>query len=307
MSHYLFEKMSYQTFPAKIFITSIDYSSMHWHYDGEFILVLKGTLEIKLEKTEWLFNAGELVFINPKLVHGMKRTNQDNICLIIQLNERFFQESKHGIQQYAFFLNSQQRGLEPKIDIKIYRKILAEIGLISLDKAASDYRLKSKIYELLAELFENAEHEIRQFANGQETGDSEQLLRIIAYVEKNYRHSDIAQAIQNDFGINEKKLYRFLKKTTGQSFRELVQRYRLDQAKYMLSFTDKTILYIIDECGFGSENTFYRLFKMDVGVTPFVFRQQSVHQMATEKVNGYLDFDQSEAVTRLKKIVQETK
>lgn len=156
----------------------------------------------------------------------------------------------------------------------------------------------------MAELFENVEHEVRQLPKIKETDDSEQLLKIIAYVENNYMQPNITQEIQQDLALNEKRLYRFLKKTTGQSFRELVQQYRLDKAKYMLRFTDKTILYIIDECGFGSENTFYRLFKADVGLTPHAYRQQTLHQITNQQINGYLDFNQSEAVSSLEKIVK---
>lgn len=103
MSKYIFEKMHYQTLPAKIFITSIGYSSMHWHYESEFVLVLKGNLAVQLEKEQWLLGVGDLILINPKLVHGIKRTEQDNICLIVQLNERFFQAESHGLKKYVFF------------------------------------------------------------------------------------------------------------------------------------------------------------------------------------------------------------
>ena len=47
---------------------------------------------------------------------------------------------------------------------------------------------------------------------------------------------------------------------------------RIESAKKLLRETQKTMLEIIAECGFGSDRSFYRQFKEAVGESPYKYR-----------------------------------
>lgn len=51
-------------------------------------------------------------------------------------------------------------------------------------------------------------------------------------------------------------MIRYLKKHIGMSAKEVLDIQRVAMARHYLSETDKSVNYIIDCCGFGSEKTF---------------------------------------------------
>ena len=81
--------------------------------------------------------------------------------------------------------------------------------------------------------------------------------------------ADVANAI----GYNEKYISRFINKASSLSFTTLLATLRMDDAKSMLIETDKTMLEIAMDCGFGSERTFYRYFQALVGTSPKNYRK----------------------------------
>ena len=62
--------------------------------------------------------------------------------------------------------------------------------------------------------------------------------------------------------------------------------------------------YILDACGFGSEKTFYRVFREETGVTPNVFRQRGQVDHYDEALKGYLDYETAELKKILKTILE---
>ena len=54
----------------KLFTTAIDYSGFHWHYDYEFILVLKGQLNIINLRKKWKGICSQVPFIVLKYRQG---------------------------------------------------------------------------------------------------------------------------------------------------------------------------------------------------------------------------------------------
>ena len=82
--------------------------------------------------------------------------------------------------------------------------------------------------------------------------------------------------------------------------KEMIENLRIEKAKNLLKNTSKNMNYILDACGFGSEKTFYRVFREETGVTPNVFRQRGQVDHYDEALKGYLDYETAE----LKKILK---
>ena len=83
--------------------------------------------------------------------------------------------------------------------------------------------------------------------------------------------STVAKAL----GYSESHFSYTINKTTGFGFNTLLAMLRIESAKKLLRETEKTILEIVLECGFGSECSFYRQFKEATGVSPLKFRKFS--------------------------------
>jgi len=74
--------------------------------------------------------------------------------------------------------------------------------------------------------------------------------------------------------ISEKYLIQFLKEQTGMTFAKYVEDLRVERAKELLRNTEYSNETIAREAGFGSLNSFYRVFNKKTGVSPGAFRRK---------------------------------
>ncbi len=306
MNTYMYEAIEHKkNFPAKVFTTSIGRSYYHWHYDYEIMLVLKGSVYINVWPDVYTVNAGDIVLMNSKVVHGLQKTDNDNICLFIQLKKGLFENWQEENQKYRFYLNSVKEQIKPKVPYSQFVRTAALIGLECEGKTLTNlYRMQALLYTLVADLFEYAHYDIIQYSNNSaDEEESDILLKIIEYVEEYFYEEDIAEKLCNYIGMSEKTLYRFLKSHTNMTLKEMITTIKMEKAKYLLSTTDKPVSVIATESGFGNDKTFYRIYKKETGMTPTEYKQKKEHAKEQKEIQGYLEFKKSEAIKLLKSYV----
>lgn len=306
MNTFIYEIIEHdKNFPAKVFITSIGRSCYHWHYDYEIMLVPKGSVNMSILPEKFTVSAGNIVLVNSKIVHSLQSTNEDNICLFIQLKKDLFKYWQEENQNYRFYLNSVTRPLKLKAPYSRFIRTAALIGLESEGKTvASLYRMQALFYELIADLFEYVPYDIRQYAvDPDKEEEADILLKIIEYVEKNYYEENLSCKLCNYIGMSEKTLYRFLKSHTDMTLKDLLTTIKMEKAKYLLRTTDKPVSVIANECGFCNQNTFYRIYKKETGMTPNEYKRRGDHEQDNKEIKGYLDFNKREAVSLLKSYI----
>lgn len=310
MNSYIFETIEhYKENPAKIIITSIDHSDYHWHYDYEVIMVIKGELILSVLAESYVLKEGDVAFVNSKEIHGYRYSNEENICLIVQIKNEFFDLRDDKNQSYYFYLNSAKETVKPRISYEHFRKLLARIGIESGDKKqTSNLRIKGMVYMLISDLFDYIPYDILQYANeAVQVTDSEDILKIIQFIEDNIVSDNLTEELCKTIGMSEKSLYRFLKSRIDMTMKELIDVTRLNHAIYLLSYTDKDNSTIASECGFSNDNTFYRLFKKRYDMTPLEYKNKNLDDRKPpriKEVQGYLDFSKAEAITLLRKYIE---
>lgn len=306
MSLYRFESVELKNkYPVNIFITSIENSSFHWHYEYEIIIVLKGSINVNTTPKPMVMKENDIILFNPKNVHELKQTEEDNICLIVQLDQKVFKNTFEVNAIYNFYLNSVTNEIIPSIEYKHFIKNLTILGLKYLENNNENfYRINALIYTIVADLFQYVSYDICLSSNNT-SDDVETLIQIIEYLQNNLTDNEILKSLYKDLGISEKTVYRFLKENIGMSAKELVTSMKIDKAKHLLKYTSKTVNYIIYECGFGSENSFYRIFRKNVGITPNEYRIKEVILEKNPQIKGYLDIEENETKNILKKFLED--
>lgn len=307
MEYFVYENIEHEErCPVNIFITSIEVSRFHWHYDYELMLVLKGSIAVNTLPAPFVLQAGQIYLFNSAQVHELRKTEEDNICLFIQITPALFRSKSGGTRRFQFYLNSQSETNVPAIGYQPYIRQAASIGLLSTGTKTNGYRLQSKLYGLLADLFEFCVYDVHQSAAGKDQQeDAELLVNIIGYIRENSQEETVLEQLYKHFGMSEKTVYRFLKDNIGLSARELLLECRLEKAKYLLRFTEKPISFVVDVSGVGGENTFYRVFKKSTGLTPLEYRKRGGPASGRSEIKGYLHYSTSEAVMLLKKLCAE--
>lgn len=110
---------------------------------------------------------------------------------------------------------------------------------------------------------------------GRKKSNNERLKTdILDYIASHYADPALsAGSLASSLLISEKYVFSFVKEQTGKSLGKYIEEIRLLHAERLLLETDESNSAILKQCGFGSENTFYRAFSKKHGVTPAVWKE----------------------------------
>lgn len=98
--------------------------------------------------------------------------------------------------------------------------------------------------------------------------------RLKGYLDDNFSRPELtADLVSRETELSEKAVYMLLKERTGTTFAVYLETLRLEYAKKCLQQTDWSNERVAEEAGFGSTNSFYRIFRKKTGVSPNVYRK----------------------------------
>ncbi|MDF2961645.1 MAG: AraC family transcriptional regulator [Paenibacillus sp.] len=102
--------------------------------------------------------------------------------------------------------------------------------------------------------------------------------KVIQYIHTHYRDDLTLSGLAGRFGFSVPYLSELFKRTVGQNFVTFVHDVRIRQACGLLISTEMSVLDIALETGYGSYNTFARIFRENKGMTPAAFRKSHTLQ-----------------------------
>ncbi|MCR8634051.1 AraC family transcriptional regulator [Paenibacillus radicis (ex Xue et al. 2023)] len=102
--------------------------------------------------------------------------------------------------------------------------------------------------------------------------------QVIQYIHNHYRDDLTLSGLAERFGFSVPYLSELFKRALGQNFVTFVHDVRIRQACGLLISTEMSVLEIAMETGYGSYNTFARIFRESKGITPAGFRKGHLSQ-----------------------------
>lgn len=102
-----------------------------------------------------------------------------------------------------------------------------------------------------------------------------QVEAITAFLAANYNDDISTTDIGHAVGLHPNYAMTLFRRECGMSIWQYLIRLRLSQAQLMLMTTDKTVLAIALESGFGSLARFYAAFTRECGISPGEFRKRA--------------------------------
>ena len=105
--------------------------------------------------------------------------------------------------------------------------------------------------------------------------DMQQIMEILAYIEKNCLTVTLKSAADR-FGFHHNYLSAYIKKNTGQPFKELVITQRMCQACFYLTNTDMPVYEVADRIGYDNLGFFYKKFEKIYKMTPQMYRELKI-------------------------------
>lgn len=257
--------------------------SKHSHNYLEINYVLSGEVTQILDGNKLTLKQGEMVFLSRNAKHEFLPANEGDILLNFIILPEFFTfifpfiDSQGNMKKFLLNLLSNKDENNSIIfrlgNCEPVQNLIQNILMTYEEKdERMNELLRSYFLVLIYELLKHAEEaEQTETANY----DSVLLFKTYNYIENNYvggSLKELSEILKEDYNYLSKKL----KKLTGFSFQQLLEKERLKVSKNLLETTDISINDIAYHVGYNNLTFFYSLFKKRVGMTPLQYRKQSL-------------------------------
>ena len=91
-------------------------------------------------------------------------------------------------------------------------------------------------------------------------------------ITQNYREASLSN-VAREYGVSLAYVSECVRAQTGKTYKELLQRHRMETAARLLRRSDLNIQQIIAQVGYENTSYFYRLFHERYGLSPREYRQ----------------------------------
>ncbi|MBR6675739.1 MAG: AraC family transcriptional regulator [Clostridia bacterium] len=252
----------------------------HWHPDFEIATAECGTLDYQVGGRHVILEAGDSIFVNGNMLHGIKQISGDvadpmpNIVfygtLIAPETATIYQKYILPIAQcdslpFIVFRHDDSAHREVNCLIKdTYRQLSEKRECYEL----AVQRNISRIFEFIACNFESlpkAETTRIQINN------QIRVQKMLKYISENYSEQVTLDDIAKAADISRSEAGRCFQAYMGCSPVEALIQYRVQTAHRLLSEKSQTLQQISYACGFNSVNYFSRCFKKKYGYAPSQF------------------------------------
>ena len=260
----------------------IDKNNAFWHFHPELELVYvnKGQGKTHIGNHLSYFNNSQLILIGANLPHNgfADRLTANGTETTVQFKSDFLGADFINIPEMTHvsaLFDRAKKGIrfgietKAKIGVKI-DKLHKHTGLDHVLKFLSilNYLAKTKDYTLL-----NADG-IALETNPQ---DSDKISSIYKYVNNNFQNHITLDEIADKVSMTVPAFCRYFKKTTGKTFTQLVNEYRVVHATKLLNESQMSIADICFECGFNNFSHFNKQFNDVTGKSASQYRKEIKH------------------------------
>ena len=227
---------------------------LHLHSSFELVTVTEGEMLVNIDKKQYSITCGEALLIFPNQMHSLSTPEHSRHLLCIF--------SPKLVQAYSGVFLSKRPTNHKFYPHSFYINQLSELG-----QKGNSLKAKGLLYSLCDEFDSSTTYE------DHDSEKQDLLLKIFQFVETNYNKTCTLEALSEQISYHSVYLSRYFKQCTGLSYTDYVNRYRVNEAGYILKNSDLNILQIAYDCGFESLRSFNRNFKSIMGVAPSEFRK----------------------------------
>ncbi len=266
-------------FPVNVFNTDVQVFPPHWHERIEIVYVLGEELKIGVNNSVYTLNKRDILIVGMGEVHYFLMQPQKCDRIIVHFELSLFGSLANSI--------SGRRLLNPLIPFcpdnelsafsihAFFERIILAIQQETQHKEKGfQFILGARLYELAAGIIRYIPNEKLCAAEMNKQMKKLQLLEQVAqYVDRNLYREITLEEVSKHVNFSMYHFTRFFKDTTGMTFWQYLNNYKVSKAANYLINTTDTISEIAFNSGFNSIKTFNRVFKQIKGCSPSEFKK----------------------------------
>lgn len=236
-------------------------------------------------RTKYDHDCGSMMFVKPRQVVEMKNLHLDEDGFLMYIHEDFLNGHilHNEIKKYHYFDYEVNEALHlsPKEEVTIwdlYRKIENEYN-----NNQDEYSREIILANVGTMLKYSQRFYKRQFINRTEISGKtvskfvDEMDQYLANGLLNTKGLPSVQYMAERLNISSGYLTDVLKQESGKTALEHIHIYLISEAKNRLKYEEQSVSEIAYALGFDNLSYFSRLFKKEVGMTPILFKKQSLN------------------------------
>ena len=236
----------------------------HIHQFSEMVYVMNGSLKAKIDNVDYNINAGEIAIITPFQIHEFMSEESVEFYMCVFSN--------NCVPNYHVdidFFHNRERSVfaaSPSLKMQI-KDMLGEIKHpLNISGTDVPRKIKSVFYSAFSEFCDKSPNIVT-------TKKNDVLSALFLYLNEHYKEKITLKSIGQALGYNPKYISQCLSVLPDMSFPTILNSLRIDNAKKLLLSSNFKMIDIAYECGFESEQSFYRTFLKIAGMTPGEYRK----------------------------------
>lgn len=235
-------------------------------------LCLYGELTVEINMIEHHISTGNLVITLPEDILQHKEISDDVKGLFIIVSQQFIEEAFPQIEEILpLFLHIQKY---PCLNLSVQECVrIQSFYNFFIQHLEDNSFYKNKIVRsILQSLIYYIAGIINLDKDNKRERKDELFTRFVQLIIKNYKKNRKLDFYADKLFITPKYLSDVIKKISGRSAHDWIDRYILLEAKILLRSSHKTIQQIADELNFPNNSFFSKYFKKHCGMTPKEYR-----------------------------------
>lgn len=243
--------------------------TLHWHERMEVLRVQSGCIQVEIDGTPLLLQAGDAVIIYPGQTHVgtalSKGVSYDGVMFDLSL-------LKNGTVAYTRYVEPLLNGTvtcgNKALSPELCREIDALIALPESTSEGNSLQAVGHLYTFLGLLYQNGGEQ-----QAPQPVPENAFQQVVDYVNRHHTEPLTAAALSRRFGYNSSYFSRRFKQSTGLPVTKYIQLRRLETAQKLLERTNDSVLAVAAQCGFSDACHFTHCFTRHVGMSPTAYRE----------------------------------
>lgn len=254
------------------------YPILHNHEFVELIYVMSGSCINYINGEAISMKKGDLCFMTPSTIHALLAVNDNDVIFNILLWKESFTNSfptllNRSDQISNFF--KQITLTTPQIPYMLFHTGEDELIFHQMLKAYEEFDEKPSHYvEMIGFIINEIFIELdRYYLENSQCGHANQeyadayIYPIVSFIQKNYQNLSLKD-LASTFSYSETYLSKLIKKNTGQTFKEIVEKARIEKAKELMRTTTLSLTEISQQAGYFDSSHMNRDFIKRLGLPP---------------------------------------
>lgn len=241
---------------------SPDYS-LRWHYDYEFIYIIKGRLKLSLHGKSVILGKNELYFLNSQEIHSYDDCSDDAEFVIMTFSPK-------AIRPYLDdpYIIPSFRNPEGVAKDMIIKSLSAISDYPNPEDKLTSMRIRAILFNVLYYLIRDCMSDDISYVKGSESDDFDCARSAIAYIAANYQKDITLNDISHYVGMTPAHFSKYFKDKTSETFSKYLRRIRLEHAIEDIVNDGSTVKAAAENNGFPNVNSLIGTCKAEYGYTP---------------------------------------